>query len=239
MNTDPWHIDVVDVATIPRLPLSGFLATAGADEFIDVPCFAFLLTSDNGTVLVDTGPDPVRAVQAGFTAQGQPRQAMVAALAERGRSPGDVDFVVHTHLHYDHMQNDDLFPRATVVVHEQEARWAAGPAADRFCLSIAGFLQEVAGRSRLIDAEQDITPGVTILPTAGHTPGHQAVLVNTASGPACIAGDLIPLRANITHPQPGCPDPASVRLFLDRAERAGWQIIPSHDPAMREAPPLF
>jgi glyoxylase-like metal-dependent hydrolase (beta-lactamase superfamily II) len=234
-----WHIDVVDVATIPRLPLSGFLPTAKADEFIDVPCFAFVLTSEKGTVVVDTGPDPVRAVRAGFTARGQPRQAMIAALAERGRGPDDVDFVVHTHLHYDHMQNDGLFPRATVVVAEQEARWAAGPAADRFCLSITEFLSQLAGRLRLIDAEQEITPGVTIMPTAGHTPGHQAVLVNTASGTACIAGDLVPLRANIRHPQPGCQDPASVRLFLDRAQRAGWQIIPSHDPAMREAPPSF
>ena len=244
-----WHIDIVDVATIPGLPLSGFLPPAalaearaaggGADELIDVPCFSFLLTSPGGTVLVDTGPDPVRAARAGFTAQGQPGQAMIAALAERDRDPDDVDFIVHTHLHYDHMQNDGLFPRATVLVQEQETRWAAGLAADRFCISVAEFLADMAGRLQLIDAELEIVPGVRLVPTGGHTPGHQAVLVDTGNETACIAGDLVPLRANIRHVQPDCGDPTAVRVFVERAQREGWRIIPSHDPDMRKKPPVI
>jgi glyoxylase-like metal-dependent hydrolase (beta-lactamase superfamily II) len=249
-----WRIDIVDVATIPQLPLSGFLPeaglaeaglAAGADELVDVPCFAFLLSSPAGTVVVDTGPDPVRAAQTGFEARGRPRQAMLAALAERGRSPADVDVIVHTHLHYDHMQNDDIFPRATVVVQEREARWAAGAAAEDFCISVADFLSGLAGRLRLIDGELDIFPGVRLVLTAGHTPGHQAVLVNTAAAgeagtsATCIAGDLVPLRANARHLQPLCRDPGAVRAFLERARRERWRLIPSHDPDMRADPTGF
>jgi N-acyl homoserine lactone hydrolase len=245
-----WHLDIVDVATIPQLPLSGFLPPAGLaeaglagdadDALIDVPCFAFLLTSEHGTVLVDSGPDPARAARAGFRACGQPRQAMLDALAKRGRGPGDVDVIVHTHLHYDHMQNDDLFSRATIVVHQQEARWAAGPDADEFCLSVADFLSAMADRLRLLDDERDVLPGVRVLPTAGHTPGHQAVLVRTGPGEAglaCIAGDLVSLRANVRHIQPSCRDPVAVGAFLARAQRESWRIIPSHDPDMRSGRP--
>lgn len=249
-----WRIDIVDVATIPRLPLSGFLPeaglaeaglAAGADELIDVPCFAFLLSSPAGTVVVDTGPDPVRAGRAGFEARGRPGQAMLAALAEQGRSPADVDFIVHTHLHYDHMQNDDIFPRATVVVQEREARWAVGAATEDFCISVAGFLSGLGGRLRMIDGELDMLPGVRLVLTAGHTPGHQSVLVNTGTaedrgtGITCIAGDLVPLRANIRHIQPSCRDPGAVRAFLERARHERWRLIPSHDPDMRADPTGF
>jgi glyoxylase-like metal-dependent hydrolase (beta-lactamase superfamily II) len=243
-----WCLDVVDVATIPQLPLSGFLPAAGlaedgqagmgGDALIDVPCFAFLLTGESGTVLVDSGPDPVTAARAGFRVHGQPRQAMLDALARRGRGPEDVDLIVHTHLHYDHMQNDDFFPRAVAVIQELEARWAAGPDADEFCVSVADFLSGRADQLWLLDEEREMLPGIRVLPTGGHTPGHQAVLVGTPgeeAGLTCIAGDLVPLRANLRHVQPSCRDPAAVRAFLARAQRESWRVIPSHDPRMRVA----
>jgi glyoxylase-like metal-dependent hydrolase (beta-lactamase superfamily II) len=245
-----WCLDVVDVATIPQLPLSGFLppealaeargneAAESSDVLIDVPCFAFLLTSDSGTVLVDTGPDPARAAQAGFSARGDPARAMLGALASRGRGPQDVDLIVHTHLHYDHMQNDDVFPRAVAVVQEREAAWAAGPDADEFCLSVAGFLSGQADRLWLLDGDREVLPGVRVLHTGGHTPGHQAVLVrtsDTSDGLTCIAGDLVPLQANLRHVQPSCRDPAAARAFLARARRESWRVVPSHDPQLRAA----
>lgn len=243
-----WCLDVVDVATIPRLPLAGFLPAAGlveagqagpdGDGLIDVPCFAFLLTGESGTVLVDSGPDPVRAAQVGFRAEGQPGLVLLNALARRGCGPEDVDLIVHTHLHYDHMQNDGLFPRAVAVIQEREARWATGPNADEFCISVAEFLSGRADRLLLLDEEREVLPGIRVLPTGGHTPGHQAVLVRTSdeeAGLTCIAGDLVPLRANLRHVQPSCRDPAAVRAFLARAERESWRVIPSHDPQMRAA----
>jgi glyoxylase-like metal-dependent hydrolase (beta-lactamase superfamily II) len=253
MHMNAWCLDVVDVATIPQLPLSRFLPAValaeagqveagqvgpGSDALIDVPCFAFLLTSESGTVLVDSGPDPVRTARAGFRAHGQPGQAMLDALARRGRGPEDVDLIVHTHLHYDHMQNDDFFPRAVAVVQEREAGWAAGRDADEFCISVADFLSGRADRLWLLDEEREVLPGIRVLPTGGHTPGHQAVLVRTSdeeAGLTCIAGDLVPLRANLRHVQPSCREPAAVRAFLARAQRESWRVIPSHDPQLRAA----
>lgn len=229
-----WQLDIVDLATIPRLPLSGFLAGVAEDELIDVVCLAFLLTGPSGTVLVDTGPDPMRAARAGFEARGQPWRALLSALARRGRDPEDVDVIVHTHLHYDHVQNDDAFPEAIVYVQEREAQWAVGPAADMFCVSVAEFLSGLAGRLRLVDGDLEILPGIRLLLTAGHTPGHQAVLADTDSGTTCIAGDLVPLRANLRHIPPSCPDPRAAAEFLGRARRERWLVIPSHDPDLRE-----
>ncbi len=120
-----WIINAVDVAAVPHLALSSFLSPAGlagngladrTDEFFHVPCFAFLLTSLIGTVLVDTGPSPVPVAQA------------------------------RTRPHCDHVKNDHIFPRAKAVIQKPEVRRTAGKAADGFCLNVRDFLPGLEGR---------------------------------------------------------------------------------------------
>jgi glyoxylase-like metal-dependent hydrolase (beta-lactamase superfamily II) len=230
-----WALDIVDVGTIPALPLGLFLPDAPVDATVDVPCFAYLLTAPGRTVLVDTGPDVEVARRAGFDPTGNAVGALRTALASRGRSSPDVEMIVHTHLHYDHAQNHDEFPSATVVVQARELEWACGGDGDGFVLDADRLVASLGERLRPVDGDAEAAPGLRLLLTGGHTPGHQVVVVETDAGEVCIAADVVPLTANRSIVAPNCPDRAAVERFLTTAVAAGWLLLPGHDPDVRAA----
>ncbi|MBW8484050.1 MBL fold metallo-hydrolase [Actinomadura sp. PM05-2] len=174
-------------------------------------CF-LLRPPGGGTVLVDTGIGPEHSPAASWApVPGR----LVAALAEIGVAPEDVGTVVLTHLHSDHAggavaDGVPVFPNARHLVQERELSWldaAGGPVLDGVVrpLREAGALDAVAGGTVL-------APGVRVLPTPGHTPGHQSVLVGDDE--LLVAGDLV------LHPVQ-LADPAVTYLYdEDPAEAA-------------------
>ena len=98
-------------------------------------CTVALITTATGkTVLVDTGVH-------------QTREAINTALRSRGLTPLDIDYVVLTHLHFDHCENVHQFDNAEVIVHEQEINEArAHPDRDRY---LADFWQELLTQCRV------------------------------------------------------------------------------------------
>ena len=233
-NPGPWAIDVVHVGTIPVLPLAGFIPGAPAGARLDVECFAFLLTGAMTTIVVDTGPHEALAGAAGFTAVGDAAGALRTALAARGRNERDVSAVVHTHLHYDHMQNDGLFPSAEIAVSERELEAARRGGREEFYVGLEAFCQQAGPRMRLLgDGTTLLAPGVEVVATGGHTAGHQAVVVQTAGGPVCLAGDEVPLAINLLQPSQTGYHPAATGQFLRRARQLAWLVVPSHDPGLQ------
>jgi glyoxylase-like metal-dependent hydrolase (beta-lactamase superfamily II) len=228
-----WTLDIVEVCLIPQLPLSIYLPDADPETTFDVPCYCYLLTRPGETVVVDSGADRSVSAAAGFTIGGDARAALTDALRRRGLSPEDVDTVIHTHLHYDHMQNDALFPRARVVIRRKELEWAQSEGRDRFYVGIEGFLSEVADRMDVVEGEHEVRDGVTLLPNGGHTPGHQSLLVETDQGPICLCADIVPQAANIEIPAPS-QNPAETEAFMQRIAESGWELLPGHDPVLRQ-----
>ena len=96
--------------------------------------------------------------------------------------------------------------------------------------------RELVGRRLLaVTGEVELLPGLRLLPNAGHTPGHQSVLVDVAEdGTTCICGDIVSMMANARTPGLVTADLVATRAFLARASDAGWTMLPSHDPALRE-----
>jgi glyoxylase-like metal-dependent hydrolase (beta-lactamase superfamily II) len=70
--------------------------------------------------------------------------------------------------------------------------------------------------------------------SGAHTRGHQSVLVQSAVGEVCIAGDVVSLAANAVRPGPMTPAIQEAEAFLSRVRVAGWELIASHEPAMRQ-----
>jgi N-acyl homoserine lactone hydrolase len=99
--------------------------------------------------------------------------------------PRDVACVVNTHLHFDHCGGNRLF--AGTPIHVQRAEREAARADD---YTIPTWV-EFEGATYVENAgEAEIVPGVRVLPTPGHTPGHQSVLVDTDDGLVVLAGDV-------------------------------------------------
>jgi glyoxylase-like metal-dependent hydrolase (beta-lactamase superfamily II) len=185
------------------------------------------------------------------------------ALAEAGYTAGDIRYVINTHLHFDHAGGNTYveweggsgkgegsmrregaepetliaFPNATYVVQERELEFA-GRRNERIAASyLAPNFQPVseAGRWQTVRGEAELLPGIHVLPTPGHVPGHQSVLVESAGETACFLGDLVPTAAHLPLPWIMGYDLEPLvtletkRELLQRAEAGGWVLVFEHD----------
>lgn len=137
----------------------------------------------DGLILFDTG---IGAADAETDAWYEPvRVPLPAALAGAGLEPGDVDLVVNCHLHFDHCGGNRLF--AGTPIHVQRIERAAAREPD---YTIAEWVEFDGATYVEHEGEAEIAPGVRVLPTPGHTAGHQSVLVETGDGLVVLAGDV-------------------------------------------------
>jgi N-acyl homoserine lactone hydrolase len=193
--------------------------------------FAFAVRHRNGVVLVDTG---VGSGHPGLDSSYRPvRRPLVAALGEQGLRADDVCLLINTHLHFDHCGGNRLFPRIPICVQAAEYEAARRP---RY--TIPEWVDFPGARYRQLSGEAEIVPGVKVLPTPGHTPGHQSVVVDTAEGHVVIAGQAIYSVAEYEHIRetgeipPGDPPPdpdeylASARRLIGLRSR---RVLFSHD----------
>ncbi len=157
-----------------------------------------LIESGNRKVLVDTG---FGAKHADIPPFGPfDGGELLKSFAAVGVDPGEVDTVAYTHLHLDHIgwtskaakdrERALTFPKARYVIRSAEWKhWAgrndpAGP-------SVAEVEDPLRNRVDLIDADQSLAPGVTIVSTPGHTPGHSSFVISSGTQRAIILGDVV------------------------------------------------
>ncbi len=156
-----------------------------------------LIRTEKENILVDTGIGelPPRYREHHDVIR-EESQNLRHSLKGEGLSPGDITVVVNTHLHFDHCGNNRLFSTAKFISQLDEIRYAYYP--DRFMR--VSYLRE------FFDLERDFLPvrgrysiddGVELIPTPGHTIGHQSVLVKWRNRNIVYAGDAAPLAENI------------------------------------------
>jgi glyoxylase-like metal-dependent hydrolase (beta-lactamase superfamily II) len=175
-------------------------------------------------------------------------RTIVTALAEIDVAPESIDLVVLTHLHFDHaggatrLEGAALrptFPRARYVVQGREVEDAAHPhERNRASYQDRDFVPLLeAGVLDRVDGEAEVAPGVRVLPSPGHTRGHQSVLIDGGGGErALFLGDVVPTSVHVRLPFIMAYDlePAvtldTKRALFDRAIAEGWLLCFGHDP---------
>lgn len=236
---------------VPRPLWSRFVT---ADERGRILCRLNLLLVEVGghRVLVETGTG-VRMSEKDRDIKGVEGGDPAEALRAVGEDPTSIDYVVVTHLHYDHAggmvdgSGRPMFPNARYVVQRDEAEAAHGDE-----LRVQGIMEveqldavRAAGQLAEVNGETEVVPGVRVVPTGGHTRGSQAVLIGVdrpggRSGDptdrAILWGDLIPTRWQVpvrwTSAYDDYPiDAIEVRNdLLGRAAAEGWWCYFTHDP---------
>lgn len=144
------------------------------------------IKAGNKNVLVDTG---ITAEDTRKYLYGRPYEETMTfekALASVGITPEQVDIVIQTHLHYDHCGNTAKCKNAKVVVQEEELNFAYSPHVLMAGSYNLGFLKDLA--FRVVYGDCEILPGIRVLFAPGHTPGTQAVAIETSKGTAVISG---------------------------------------------------
>ncbi|MGH2937687.1 MAG: N-acyl homoserine lactonase family protein [Solirubrobacterales bacterium] len=185
--------DVADVAISDP-----FDPEVGKKEFS--PWFVYVVVHPEGNVLFDTGIHPQmvtdpRSRLGAFAdlleARMKPGDDIVSQLASIGLEPHDISVVVASHLHFDHVDALELFRHARIVVQRSEYAFAHNPAVYQ---SGAYVPSAFAGEFewQLIGGPLDVFDDglIELIPTPGHTPGHQSMLVNLAGGKVLVLGDV-------------------------------------------------
>ena len=211
-----------------------------------------LIEAGGKRILVETGTG-VRMSDKDRDIKGVEGGDPAEALRAVGEDPDAIDFVVVTHLHYDHAggmvdgTGRPLFPRARYVVQRDEAEAARGDELRLTGIMEAEQLEAVraAGQLAEVSGEVEIMDGVTVTRTGGHTRGSQAVLIGSsrpggrAGDPterAIFFGDLIPTRWQLpvrwTSAYDDYPiDAVEIRnQLVPRAAAEGWWCYFTHDP---------
>lgn len=225
---------------IVRLHLAHFVAPEQHPKATQrVVVAAYLVPHPDGPVLFDTGLGPATDE---LEALLRPvRWPMPDVLAAAGVDPGDVRAVVNCHLHADHAGWNSLFPGVPIFSQrvEYERRREAG------------YMPEVVdfpgADYRLLDEEAEVLPGLTVVPTPGHTPGHQSAVLDTDRGAVVLAGQAFEdaagfaaaryaaqLREDGTDPDASSPDwVARLREFEP------VRVLFAHDEALWEPQPTL
>lgn len=218
-----------------------------ADHRLTQALNCLMIETPAGRVLVETGigeriTDKARAMR---RYEGDP---VVPALRTAGFAPETVDIVAMSHLHFDHAgglllaDGSKAFPRATIVAQRAEWDIALGGNSRLVASYDQPELQLVHawGAESWADGERELLPGVSVIPTGGHSAGHQAIVVRGGGGSGrtlAFLGDLgmRPWSANprwVTAFDDFPLDSVAVKgeLFR-RAVDEDWTIVLSHETA--------
>jgi glyoxylase-like metal-dependent hydrolase (beta-lactamase superfamily II) len=172
------------------------------------PLTMWLIEGADLNIVVDTGcdvsaqsvaaTDPVLKEHVIWT-EHRPEWTVEAQLGRFGLEPADIDVVINTCCHFDHIGNNTKFTNARFIVQKRELPLAIHPPpwALYYYREFAFNILDVRDRLELIDGDLKVTDGVSVHLMGGHSPGTQVVLLDTAAGKVCIPGDLAPFYENI------------------------------------------
>jgi glyoxylase-like metal-dependent hydrolase (beta-lactamase superfamily II) len=210
-----------------------------------------LLEHPDGLVLIDTGlgnkeNEKFKEIYGIENSGADGRTQLEDALADVGHRPEDVRWVIDTHLHFDHGGGNTwrdpagvvrpTFPKATYVVQRGELEFARHTNERTGASYLPHNFEPV--EFTLIDGEREVLPGVRCLPTPGHVPFHQSVLIESGGERLCFLADLVPTSAHLPLPWIMGYDLEplvtleSRRALYARAEAEGWRLFFEHDPTV-------
>ena len=201
---------MIDAADIHRLRMGYVVAPPGGSvpEGELVQLCAYVIRHPSGVLLWDTGIGVHPEVDQVFRPR---RWSLDGQLASVGLRPSDVSVVGNCHLHFDHAGGNSSFAGVPILAQRVEHETAAS--VEDF--TIPGIAEFPGARYELLSVEAPVWDGIRVVPTPGHTSGHQSLLVETRQGRVILAGQSFQTAS----------DYARVRLAHE-LRAAGYDISP-------------
>jgi len=173
----------------------------GQGQTYTIPIYSWYLEGGDRKILVDTGEMKPIQSEDREKAIGGRIYTFEEGLARYDLTPGDIDLVVHTHLHNDHCENDYKCVNAEIYVHEKEIERIHDPHPLDYRY-LEDYIEEVEENGQIVTVSQDveIAPGLRVMHTPAHTEGGLTVLVDTTAGLAAITGFCV-IMENLEPPR--------------------------------------
>ena len=200
-----------------------YLMQVGDMPEYQIPIVCYLVQTEDGrNIVIDTGlPEVMPEEEKDF----ENGQNVIQQLASIGLKPDDIDTVISTHYDIDHAGRHAAFTKAQYIVqrvHHLEAM-SGNP---RFA-PLRSEWEQPMERIRLVDGDTELLPGLELIETSGHVPGHQSVLVRLPkTGAILLTVDAVPFAEGFTRDTQddgGNPDAEAIRAstikLLDLVER--------------------
>jgi N-acyl homoserine lactone hydrolase len=197
------------------------------------PSYAHAVIHRDGVFLFDNGVGLGNAeIEAAFTPNVVPIET---ALAAHGIALADVTGVANCHLHFDHAGQNGRLAR-TVPIFVQRREWAMVHEPD---YTVADWIDVPGLKYEVIDGELEVAPGLRLVPTPGHTSGHQSLCVDTPDGTVVLAGQAVQSRLEwegatdaVSSGAPGARDPAYADSVARLRALDPVRVHFAHDPAV-------
>jgi glyoxylase-like metal-dependent hydrolase (beta-lactamase superfamily II) len=238
-----YEVFAVRYATIPDFPVNALIKGADPARKLDIAMTVWLVRGNGRNVLVDSG-----FYREQFFKQWKVNDFVKPseALAPLGVKPEDITDVIITHMHWDHADGMDLFPKARIWLQKDEYAYYTGEAWQQRATHggiepddvLAAVKLNMEGRVGLVNGDaQEIIPGVTCYIGGKHTFQSQYVGVSSKEGTVILASDNMYLYENMEKHVPIAQtlDPDSNLRAQDRMKQLAASpklIIPGHDPAV-------
>tara|TARA_R110002072_G_scaffold284251_1_gene448247 strand:+ start:10304 stop:11206 length:903 start_codon:yes stop_codon:yes gene_type:complete len=216
---------------------------------------SWVIKAGDLTILYDTGAGNLKQ-RPGIPVFGELSTPFLANLAKDGFQPEDIDVVICSHLHIDHvgwntvLQGEDwlptfpnaryLFSRIDTAYWDPNNLGGSRPSAVGAQVNANVFEDSVqpildAGQAELVDEGHVVAPGITLTLHPGHTPGHLVLKLEDGGEQAIFVGDILHHPAQIFHPEWNsvyCEDPAAAKAsrkaILAQAAATGTRVVPAH-----------
>ncbi len=151
-------------------------------------------------------------------------------LAEFDLVPGDIDMVINSHCHYDHVEANYLFKGKPLIIHEKELEYTDRLYWPEWTKAFMGIMDVKA-----ISGEEQVSENVKVIETVGHTPGSISALVDTEEGMIALVGDAVIVKEDLLELKP--PTVVTMNVESDVAVESLRKIkalnpdlvIPGHD----------
>lgn len=184
-------------------PLGVTFMLGDMNTFVTAPVYVWYVESGDRKILIDAGiEEPVNGFVHNFPVMGGGEKGLRDALSEVNVKPEEIDTLIITHLHFDHVANAGLFHNARIYVQKKEWKSAFNPPLHYRLVYDTKLFQPLENMDLcLVNGDVEIADGMSLVFLPGHTKGLQGVAVETEKGRYLIAGDHIYSFLNLNPPK--------------------------------------
>jgi N-acyl homoserine lactone hydrolase len=231
MHTSPQNAAHPGPRRLYLLQLSTTSLPLPTGQTLELSSGCYLIQTAQGqNILIDSGLPPDYTRPPGIP-EAEHEKNVLEHLADLGLSPLDVSVVVSSHFDVDHSGYHDSFPQAEFVV--QSRHYTSARSGDQRFAAARAHWDHPTLHYRLVEGDTELLPGLMLIDTSGHAPGHQSVLVQLPqTGKVLLAIDAVPIERLFTPDRSAWPDDdnepelrASTRKLLDLVAREGVGLV--------------